>query len=171
MPKVPLTVLWPDGYVLANIAEQFDIVDLLKKRCEKWNEHLRGHAAVFAKEHEDASVVFFSSHAIFSSILDEPSRFGLDSMPVEESPATVEESPATDAPKAKNEAKEEDQSEEAEEDMSDEDMSDDEEDKPNDSLMNKPPVYNTQIWLDTLHLTGKVHAIIARAMVEALDQA
>lgn len=42
----------------------------------KWNEAVEKQAAAFSQTNRDATIMIFSSHATFSSILDEPDAYG-----------------------------------------------------------------------------------------------
>lgn len=46
------------------------------KTYDSWNESLRAHAREFAQAHLDSTILIFSSHATFSSVLDEPDAYG-----------------------------------------------------------------------------------------------
>lgn len=47
-----------------------------KYSFEEWNDLLRAHASQFANNHQDATVIIFSSWATFTRVLDTPTRFG-----------------------------------------------------------------------------------------------
>ncbi|KZT74149.1 carbohydrate esterase family 16 protein [Daedalea quercina L-15889] len=50
----------------------------LQRRITVWNEGLCTAAENFASKHSDASVFVFSSHKVFSDLLDDPEKFGFD---------------------------------------------------------------------------------------------
>ena len=137
------------------------MVNLMKTRREKWDEYVQAHARTFAKEHEDASLAIFSSYAVVSSILDDPSLYGLESVPGED--LVAEDDKSEERPNWQKQVENTDED--------DTEWSDDDEDNAPSKEPEPEPVYNTKIWLDSLHLTGRVHEIIARAMVDALDEA
>lgn len=49
-----------------------------KYSFEEWNDLLRVHASQFAQDHEDATVIIYSSWETFSRVLDHPVQYGFE---------------------------------------------------------------------------------------------